>query len=119
MVKRINPAAGIAAVFTAVVLPLLAAIILTGCGGGATTAPASTRAAGLGFDSAIVVGSIGEELDVMNGLACGGGGFFRKTHVEVVAQDGRHYDVIDAQCTASSETRKFYFDVSSCFPCPD
>ncbi|MHB9054276.1 MAG: hypothetical protein ACYC5F_09890 [Thermoleophilia bacterium] len=120
MVNRVNSAAGIAAVITAGVLCLLLVSFQPGCGGGAaTTAPASTRASGLGFDSAIAVGSIGEELDVMNGITCGGDGFFRKTHVEVVEKDGRHYDIIDTQCTASSETRTFYFDVSSCFPCPD
>ena len=99
---------------------VLFASVLAGCGAGATTkAQTSTRAAGLGFDTAIVVGSIGEELDVMNATVCGGDGFYRKIHVEVVEQNGKHYDVIDTQCTASGETRRFYFDVSSCFPCPD
>ena len=109
---RVSAAMGFLAIMLIMALP--------GCGGAAvTTVPASTRAAGLGFETAIVVGSIGEELDVMNGTGCGGDGFFRQNHVEVVEKDGRHYDVIDAQCTASSETRKFYFDVSNCFPCPD
>lgn len=101
---------------------MVSAIVLAGCGSGGvstTVAQTSTRAAGLGFDTAIMEGSIGDELNVMNSTVCGGDGFFRQTHVEVIEQNGRHYDVIDAQCTASSEKRKFYFDVSSCFPCPD
>ncbi len=102
-------------------LCVLLASIMPGCGGGSvTTSTASVREqAGDSFEAAITVGSIGEQLDVMNGAPCGDGGFFRKTHVEVVERGGRHYDVVDAACTSGNQTRKFYFDVSSCFPCPD
>lgn len=110
-----------AATFACTSLAVLTiACALAGCVGRDNVTQTSTRSeAGVSYETAIKVGSIGEQLDVINATACGDGGFFRKTHVEVVRIDDRHYDIVDVACTSGSSYRKFYFDVSSCFPCPD
>jgi len=111
-----KPAALIGAVLVWVVL----ANLLIGCGTTSAGISVTTGSgAGENYETAIKVGSIGEQLDIMNGASCGEGGFYRKTHVEVAGLDGKHYDVVDSVCTSGGSYRKFYFDVSSCFPCPD
>lgn len=104
-----------------VVLALVVlANLMIGCGSTNTAISVSTaNDAGVSIDTAIKVGSIGEQLDIMNGTSCGEVGFFRKTHVEVVDISRKHYDIVDSVCTSGGSYRKFYFDVSSCFPCPD
>lgn len=89
------------------------------CGTGNSTVTSARSAGGNYFDDAIKVGSIGEERDIMNRTSCADGGHYRKAHVTVVERDGRQYDVIDAECSTGSEPRQYYFDVSSCFPCPN
>lgn len=89
------------------------------CGSGTTTGTSPRSSGGNYFDDAIKVGSIGEERDIMNRSSCGVDAHYRKAHVTVVERDGRHYDVIDAECSKGSEHRQYYFDVSSCFPCPN
>jgi len=89
------------------------------CGSATTTGTSTLSSGGNYFDDAIKVGSIGEERDIMNRSSCGVDGHYRKAHVTVVERDGRHYDVIAAECSKGSERRQYYFDVSSCFPCPD
>ncbi|MFA6001180.1 MAG: hypothetical protein WC828_03590 [Thermoleophilia bacterium] len=89
------------------------------CGSGGTTGTSTLPSGGNYFDDAIKVGSIGEERDIMNRSSCGVDGHYRKVHVTVVEREGRRYDVVDADCSKGSGSRQFYFDVSSCFPCPD
>jgi hypothetical protein len=94
--------------------------VINGCGGSnGSSVTTPQQEDGSSYETAIKVGSIGEQLDIMNGTSCGEGGFFRKTHVEVVEINANHYDKVDAACTSGSTKRQFYFDVSSCFPCPD
>jgi len=111
-----QPAGVVGTVLACMVL----ALMLIGCGGSNNGISVTTQQdAGVSYEAAIKVGSIGEQLDIMNGTSCGENGFFRKTHVEIVEIDGKHYDVVNAACTSGGSYRKFYFDVSSCFPCPD
>jgi len=98
---------------------LTAAAGTLACGNGSSTGTLARSSGGNYFDDAIKVGSIGEERDIMNRTSCGNGGHYRKAHVTVVERDGRHYDVIDAECSTGSAPRQYYFDVSSCFPCPN
>lgn len=102
-----------------VALPVILVILLTAasCGSRNTTATSTLPTDGSSFEDAIKVGSIGEERDILNKYACGSGGHYRNIHVATAEKDGRHYDIIDAECTAGPERRQFYFDVSSCFPC--
>jgi hypothetical protein len=104
----------------AMMISVAVALFVIGCGGQNDSTDVATQYdAGVSYETAIKVGSIGEQLDIMNGISCGEGGFYRKTHVEVVQLDDRHFDIVDAACTSGDSYRKFYFDVSSCFPCPN
>lgn len=71
------------------------------------------------FESAIKVGSVDEERDILSQTVCHGDGFFRRVHVQVRQENGRYYDIVDATYTEVDITRQFFFDVTSCFPCPD
>ena len=93
--------------------------VVASCGNSTPVLAPTVPGGGNSIEDAIKVGSIGEERDIMNRWSCGGDGHFRKASVNVVERNARHYDVIEAECTRGPETRQFFFDVSSCFPCPD
>lgn len=96
---------------------LLAGLIITaaGCGQGSAAAPGTLT--GTSINTAIRVGSVGEERDILNKTTCDGGSFYRVARYHIEQKDGHFYDVVNAECVQGPQKRVFYFDVTSCFPC--
>ena len=94
-------------------------IAVSGCGPGSTAATGTGTLTGTTMAGAIKVGSVGEERDILNRTVCDDDSFYRVARLHIEQSGGRYYDVVDAECVQGSEKRRFYFDVTSCFPCKD
>ncbi len=105
------------ALAVAVALAAMSAILTAGCGQAGTAPPGTLT--GTSINTAIRVGSVGEERDILNKTTCDGGSFYRVARYHIEQKDGHFYDVVNAECVQGPQKRVFYFDVTSCFPCKD